>query len=103
MENMRLPKYRRPTSPMEMIREWILEGYNLTQGQLAQRIGVSRVTVVELVNNKRKVTVDMAHRLGKLTNTSPEMWLNAQKAVDIWDFKNSKAFEKLPAIEPLVA
>jgi addiction module HigA family antidote len=74
----------RPTHPGEFVREDILVELNLTQGELAEKLGVSRRSINQLVNEKRGVTADMALRLGKFTNTSPQMWLNLQTAVDLW-------------------
>ena len=75
----------RPTHPGEFIREDILAEYDLTQGELADRLGVSRRSINQLVNEKRSITADMALRLAKFTNTSPQLWLNLQTAVDLWD------------------
>ncbi len=83
-----LPK-NRPIHPGEFIREDILEELGLTQQQLADRLKVHRRTINELVNGKRGISADMALRLGKFTNTSPQMWLNLQNAVDLWDAYHS--------------
>src|SRR6266403_969464 len=44
-----------------------------------------RLAVNALLQERRPVTVDMAHRLARALKTSPEVWLNMQEAVDIWD------------------
>ena len=53
--------------------------------RLAAAIGVSRQSVNELLRGRRAVTPAMALRLSKLFGNSPEFWLNAQRAVDLWD------------------
>ncbi len=75
---------RRPTHPGEILREDVLPALGLTQGELARRLGVSRLTVSELLREKRGVSPDMALRLARLLNTTPESWLNMQQAVDLW-------------------
>ena len=75
----------RPTPPGEFINEDILIELNITQEQLAKSLGVSRRTINQLVNEKRKITADVALRLGKFTKTTPELWLNLQMAIDLWD------------------
>lgn len=75
----------RPTHPGEFIREDILLEFDLTQGELAEELGVSRRSINQLVNERRGITADMALRLAKFTNTSPQLWLNLQTAVDLWD------------------
>jgi addiction module HigA family antidote len=52
---------------------------------VARAIGVSRQSVNELLRGRRSVSPEMALRLGKLFGNSPEFWLNAQRAVDLWD------------------
>ncbi len=76
---------RRPTHPGEMLREDFLPDYGLTASGLANSIGVSRQSVNELLRGRRAVSPEMALRLGKLFGNSPEFWLNAQRAVDLWD------------------
>ena len=75
---------RRPTHPGAILREDILPDAGLSQTELAELLGVSRRTVNEVVNERRPVTIDMALRLSRVFNTSPEFWLNMQQAVDVW-------------------
>ncbi len=76
---------RRPTHPGEMLREDFLPDYGLTTSGLAEAIGVSRQSINELLHERRAVSPSMALRLAKLFGNSPEFWLNAQRAVDLWD------------------
>jgi addiction module HigA family antidote len=84
MKTLRDPK-RRPTHPGEILRKDVLPALNITQGEFARRLGVSRLTVSELLREKRAVSPDMALRLARLLNTTPESWLNMQQAVDLWE------------------
>ena len=79
------PMQRRPTHPGEMLREDFLSDYGLTASTLAEAIGVSRQSINELLRERRGISPAMALRLGKLFGNSPEFWLNAQRAVDLWD------------------
>lgn len=93
---------RRPTHPGEMLREDFLPDYGLTVSGLAEALGVSRQSVNELLRERRAVSPEMALRLGRLFGNSPEFWLNAQRAVDLWDA--AQAIEKEVArIKPLDA
>lgn len=76
---------RRPTHPGAILREDILPAAAITQTDLARRLGVSRRTVSEIVNERRPVTTDMAHRLARVFGNSPEFWLRLQQAVDVWE------------------
>lgn len=80
---------RRPTHPGEMLREDFLPDYGLTVAGLAEATGVSRQSVNELLRGRRAVSPEMALRLGRLFGNSPEFWLNAQRAVDLWDAAQS--------------
>ena len=76
---------RRPTHPGEMLREDFLPDYGLTVAGLAGALGVSRQTVNELLRERRALSPEMALRLSRLFGNSAEFWLNAQRAVDLWD------------------
>ncbi|HAZ30623.1 TPA: addiction module antidote protein, HigA family [Candidatus Acetothermia bacterium] len=75
----------RPIHPGEMLREDFLPDYGLAVSGLAEAIGVSRQTANELLRERRSVSPQMALRLARLFGNSPEFWLNAQQAVDLWD------------------
>lgn len=76
---------RRPTHPGEMLREDFLPDYGLTVSKLAEAVGVSRQSINELLRERRGLSAEMAIRLARLFGNSPESWLNAQGAVDLWD------------------
>ena len=46
-------------------------------------MGVSRLTVNEIINDRRTVTAEMALRLEAVTRISASMWLNLQRNVDL--------------------
>lgn len=103
---MSIPKKRqrmvRPTHPGEMLREDFLPDYGLTVLSFAKALGVSRQTVNELLRERRAVSPEMALRLSRLFGNTPEFWLNAQRAVDLWDAaKDMKS--KIERISPLNA
>jgi addiction module HigA family antidote len=75
----------RPTHPGEMLREDFMLDYDLTVAGLADALGVSRQTVNELLRERRALSPEMALRLSQLFGNSAEFWLNAQRAVDLWD------------------
>lgn len=91
-----------PTHPGAMLREDFLQDYGLTVSSLAKAIGVSRQTVNELLRERRAVSPEMALRLSHLFGNTPEFWLNAQRAYDLWvisrQFKN-----KIDRIHPINA
>ncbi len=101
METQRDPK-RKPTHPGEVLREDVLPALEITQTELAERLGVSRLTVSELLHEKRALTPDMAVRLSRLLNTTPESWLNMQHTVDLWELthgNNAKRYCNIKRLE----
>jgi len=92
----------RPTHPGEMLREEFLPDYGLTVSTIAKALGVSRQTVNELLRERRSVSPEMAIRLSRLFGNTAEFWLNAQRAVDLWEAsRNIK--EKIKRMSPLSA
>ena len=91
-----------PTHPGEMIREDFMPDYGLTTTLLADALGVSRQTINEVLRERRSITPIMALRLSRLFGNSPEFWLNAQYAKDLWE--SERRFQKeLKNIHPLNA
>jgi addiction module HigA family antidote len=84
---------RKPTSPGEILREEFLLPLGMTQRQLAAHLGCDLKVINRLVNGRTSVTAEMALKLGAAFRTSPEFWLNAQKAVDL-----HQAARRLPTL-----
>lgn len=98
---MSTPQNRRPITPGQVLREDYVEPLGLKQDHLASALGVHRTTINEVLNDKRAVTPEMALRLAHAFNTTPEYWLNLQKAVDLFDALNSETgaqIERLPVL-----
>ena len=93
---------RRPTHPGEMLREDFLPDYELTVSGLAEAIGVSRQSVNELLRERRAVSPEMALRLSRLFGNTPDFWLNAQRAIDLWE-ANKAICADVRKIRPLIA
>ena len=75
---------RKPVGVGEMLTEEFLVPLRLTQGELAEAMGVSRKTVNELCTDKRSVTADTALMLARVFGNTPDFWLNLQQRNDIW-------------------
>jgi antitoxin HigA-1 len=97
---MRNKTKRRPTHPGELLREETLPAASLSQSELAARLGVSRRIVNDLVHERRSVNPDLAHRLARIFNTTPEFWLRLQEAVDVWETLQANR-DKYDRLKPL--
>ena len=80
-----LPRNRRPTPPGEILRYEFLEPLGLSQKELAEALGITRVRLSEIIHGKRAITPDTAFRLARFFDTTPEFWLGLQTDVSLWD------------------
>ncbi len=85
---------RKPTSPGEILNEEFLVPMGLTQKELADHIGCDIKVINRIINERTSVTAEMALKLASSFKTTPDFWLNAQKAVDIYNA--SKKNTRLP-------
>ncbi|MEK6608076.1 MAG: HigA family addiction module antitoxin [Myxococcota bacterium] len=74
---------RSPTSPGKILSKEFLGPLGMTRKQLADHLGCDVKVVNRIVNGRTSVTAEMALKLAASFRTSPEFWLNAQKAVDL--------------------
>jgi len=75
---------RKPTTPGEILKEEFLKPLDLTQNQLAKHIGCDVKVINRIINNRSSITAEMAIKLSDTFNTTPDFWLNAQHAIDIY-------------------
>ncbi|MGA2466105.1 MAG: HigA family addiction module antitoxin [Thermodesulfobacteriota bacterium] len=92
----------KPTHPGEMLREDFMAEYGLTVTKLAEVLGVSRQTTNELLHERRSISPIMALRLSRLFGNTPEFWLNAQRAVDLWEAEQN-CKKEIESIHPIHA
>jgi addiction module HigA family antidote len=93
-------KNRKPTHPGAILRKDVLPSLDITQTELADRLGVSRRSVSQILHEHRPLTPDMAIRLAHLLGTTPESWLNMQQALDVWELErtNAKVYEQIEKV-----
>ena len=91
----------RPIHPGEMLREDFMSDFGLTVTQLAEALRVSRQSVNELIRERRAVSPAMALRVARLFGNSPDFWLNAQRAVDLWEAEQA-AGPDIKRVKPLI-
>lgn len=84
-----------PPHPGEIIRELCLEPLGITITNAAKGLGVSRKTLSAIINGRAGITPEMAIRLGKAFDTSPESWLNQQIQYDLHEAKKRTADLKI--------
>lgn len=94
----RLPTNRAPSHPGEILREDFLIPMEITQVDLADRLGIPFQRVNQIVREKRSVTPDTALRLARLFGTSVDLWLNLQLAWDLYHAVHSPKAKEIGRI-----
>ena len=90
---------RQPTHPGKIIKEDYLEPLTISIKDMALALGVSRKTLSKIINERGAITPEMALRLSRAFETTPELWLNLQKKYDLWQAENSSNSWK--SVKPL--
>ena len=73
-----------PPHPGEVLRELCLDPLGLSVTDAASALGVTRKTLSAILNGRSGISPEMAIRLGKAFDTTPESWLNQQVQYDLW-------------------
>jgi len=90
-----MKRMHNPAHPGEVLREFLPE--DLSIGEVARRLGVSRPHLSRLLNGHISMTAEMSIKIALLTETSPESWLYNQVKWDLWQASR----KPLPKIKPL--
>lgn len=72
-----------PPHPGELLKEDYLIPLNLTITEVAKKLKISRQTLSDLINGKIGISLQMAVKLAKAFNTTPDCWLNHQMQYDL--------------------
>ena len=84
----------------EILREEFLDPFGITAYRLAKSINVSTTTILDILNGKRKITVDTSLRLSRFFGNSERFWLNLQNDIDLRN-QREKLRPDLKKITPL--
>lgn len=88
---------RKPTSPGEILFEEFLKPLEITQKEFADHLGCDYKVINRIVNERASVTPQIAIKIAAALDTTPDFWLNAQIALDLWKLRTKK-----PKIRSLV-
>ena len=67
-----------PVHPGDVLREDFMKPMGLSAYAVAKAVGATPIAISEIVRNKRSVSAEMALKLGRLFNVSPELWMGIQ-------------------------
>ena len=71
----------------DILKDEFLDPLEVTAYRLAKGINVSTSSILDLIHNKRKISVEMALRLSKYFGNTSKFWLNLQNELDIRETK----------------
>lgn len=81
---------RKPTHPGGILFRMHMDPLGITITELAQRLGISRKALSAIVNGRASITPDIALRLSRALDTTPELWLGMQQAYTLWETANTR-------------
>lgn len=84
-----LPSDRRPTTPGTILLKHYLQPRGISINKFAAATGLTRKHISNIVNGHSALSSETAVKFGAVLDTSAELWINAQRAVDVWDARVS--------------
>lgn len=91
---------RKPSHPGLILKFHYMEPLKLTVTRVAAALGISRKTLSQIINGRASITTDVALKLSKAFDTSPELWLNLQQVYTLWEVtQDSDDWKKIPTFK----
>jgi addiction module HigA family antidote len=90
-----LKKGMPPSHPGKILKDLYINPLGLAQGETADNLGITRKTLSMLLNEHQGISAEMALRLAKAFNTTPELWMNMQNNYDLWMIKQKLALDEI--------
>lgn len=72
-----------PVHPGDVLLEDFMKPLKLSANSVARAIGASPIAISQIVRRKRAVSPEMALKLGRYLNVSPELWTGIQADFDL--------------------
>jgi len=91
-------RMKNPPHPGRIVRQECIEPLGLTITHAADRLGVTRQALNNLVNGKAGISPEMSIRLSKAFGSTPEVWLGLQMEYDLAQAEKSAAAIKVRRI-----
>jgi addiction module HigA family antidote len=92
-----------PIHPGKILKEEFLEAMEINQPQLAEDINVSVEYINHIIQGQQAITADMALRLGRFFNMSPQFWLNLQGHYDLEIAEDKLSNRLTKEVKPYIA
>jgi addiction module HigA family antidote len=88
----------KPLHPGETLREDVIPALGRPKSEIARLLGISRQALYDVLNEKSPVSAEMAVKLGKLCGNGPNLWINLQRAYDLWHAERHIDVSKIPTL-----
>ncbi len=82
-------RMKNPPHPDRLVKHECLEPLGLSITKAAEILGVTRLTLSNLVTGKNGVSLEMAIKLSKAFGSGPEVWLGMQMDFDLARAENN--------------
>lgn len=86
----------------EILKEEFMEPFDLSAYAVAKGAQVPASRILEILSNRRKITIDTSIRLGRYFGVSDRYFLNLQNDIDVRNMEESRK-EEYASIKPLMA
>src|SRR5271155_2514919 len=90
-----------PVHPGDVLREDFMKPLGLSAYAVAKAIGSTPIAISEIIRRKRGVSAEMALKLGRLFNVSPELWMGIQADYDLEIARDRSEAEIFRRVHPL--
>ena len=90
-----------PVHPGDVLREDFMKPMDLSAYAVAKAIGAAPIAISQIIRRKRAVSAEMALKLGRLFNVSPELWVGIQADYDLEIARERREAEIIRRIQPL--
>lgn len=89
----------KPLHPGELLREDIIPVLGKPKSEIVRLLGISRRALYDILNEKGPVTAEMAVKIGKLSGNGPALWINLQRAYDLWRPQRRVDVSRIPTLQ----
>ena len=93
-----MARMHNPLHPGPLIKS-IIDEKRMTVSAFAEHIGMSRVALSRVLNERASVTAMLDYRISTALGQTPGLWLRMQTSHDLWQLEH----QQLPRIERLAA
>ncbi len=84
-----ITRHRKPNLPGTLLQELFLKPRGIGITDFAKAVGVTRKHISNVVHGRARIEAELATRFAIVLGTSADVWMNAQKAVDLWHAKQA--------------